>query len=133
MYLKRCSNYKLGKYDMPRYLIQAVGVFGFKLHLNNMLGRYCDQLVFGPFETYEEAAAFYNSELVDPYEVEGPDMLYHGRMKTYIAHFRQGGPLEWCHPFHSHYQWHELCPQGAGICEELISVTEIVKESKQLD
>ncbi len=115
---------------MPRYNIQAVGIYGFVLVMNPMMGNTENQKEFGPFDTTEELMAFYNREKVEPYKDEGPNMFGPG-VKTYHKSFRKGGPLEWMN---------SLTPRefeapgyfGHGVREVLLRVEEVMKISGPL-
>lgn len=53
----------------------------------------------GPFNTRQEAIEFYESQRVEPYREEGPDMFSFGsNTKMYTKYFRKGSVLEWMNP-----------------------------------
>lgn len=82
---------------MTRYLVNAEATYGFAIVLNPMTGNTENAQQFGTFETLEQAIEFYNSQIVEPYADQGPD-VFNGGTKEYRKVFKQGGPLEWMNP-----------------------------------
>lgn len=112
---------------MPRYTIQAVGVYGFVLVLNPMMGNTENYKEFGPFDTKDELMAFYNGEKVDSYSEIGPDLFGSGK-KTYNKTFRKGGPLEWMNPLMP-TEFDTPGHHGHGVHEILLRVEDAIKLS----
>ena len=112
---------------MPRFNIQAIGIYGFALVLNPMTGNIENRKEFGPFETKEELMQFYNGEKVEVYKDEGPNM-FGGGVKNYTKSFRKNGPLEWMNPLMID-EFDKPGYHGHGIFEVLLRVEEVVKTS----
>lgn len=110
---------------MARYKLDCVGEFGFNLVLNPMQGNIEGYKRFGVFLTREEAIAFYQAEVVESYRESGPSTFGPGD-KTYLKHFRKGGPLEWFNPL-TEAEFEQQNSFGHGLEEVLIQVTQINK------
>ncbi len=82
---------------MTRYAITGIATYEFWLVLNPMMGNTENGAKFGPFLTRQEAVAFHDGQLVEPYTDEGL-CTFNGGKKTYSKTFRKGGPLEWMNP-----------------------------------
>lgn len=79
---------------MARYAITGIATYEFWLILNPMMGSTENGAQFGPFQTRQEAVAFHDGQLVEPYTEDGI-CTFNGGTKTYSKTFRKGGPLEW--------------------------------------
>jgi hypothetical protein len=113
---------------MPRILITAEAVFGYKLYLRNQLGYHDSLMVFGPTNDVGVLKDMYERELVEPYQEEGPDLTKSGEFKVYTKYFRKGGSLEWCVPLDNVNQWIQVDADGIGIVECLLDIFNIEKK-----
>jgi len=111
---------------MARYMITGVGVYGFMLVLNPMMGNTENCKEFGPFDTKEQLMDFYNAEKVELYKDTGPN-TFEGGTKVYNKSFKKGGPLEWMNPLWEG-EFEKPNYNGHGIHECLLRVENAVKQ-----
>lgn len=112
---------------MAAYNVKGVIEFGYVLVLNPMMSNMESGMPF-EFPSPEEAKRFYEGELVEPYDDEGPN-LFDGGRKTYRKTFRKGGPLEMLNPLMPD-EWEQPNRYGHGLHEIIKDIHELEKLGK---
>jgi hypothetical protein len=113
-----------------RYQITAEVEYDYVLILNPMTGNLENRQQFGPFPTREALKAFYDAEVVEPYEDQGPDFFstVGATTKTYRKSFRKGGPLEWMNPLMPS-EWEQPGFHHHGVHEVLAQILNVYSKT----
>lgn len=112
---------------MAKYQITAIAEYHFLLVLNPMMSNAESCEEFGPFPTREDLLNFYNSQKVEPYMDEGPDMFGNVTVKQYRKTFEKGGLLEWMNPLEES-EFETPGYNGHGIYEILAKLDQVQKQ-----
>ena len=111
---------------MAKYNITAVVEVAFTLSLNPIRGSMEDCHLITTVQNRETVQFLYDQEVVKPYrELENPD---DPTSKSYLKHFKKGGPLEWYNPLH---QMEFIFPNvyGHGVAMAVSSLEKVVLQS----
>lgn len=114
-------------YGTSRATVTAYVEISYILVLNPMTGNTENTAKFGPFPSKEVALQFHDSERVEVYSDEGPN-LFDGGVKNYHKTFRQGGPLEWMNPL-TDEEREVIGRYGHGVHECIMDIVSFQKVS----